>query len=268
VEEKMPDPVAAWVATQFPEARFVQQGGQRQVYEVSTPERSALKIWPVSNLTQHERHVREVSALGRLRHEGLPRVVAHLSQVEIDGQLYAMYQEQWLEAPSLLSTPIPLEGKEFFALSVTSLETLLHLHEGDITHRDISLGNVLWDGSRAFIVDLGLAKHRGLDSLTATNEPLPRTKITASPEQLQGVGSDLLPSTDVYSLGMVLFIAATGQHPYVKEGEVLDDVQYVQRQMYRDLQSELPSHASFVTSMLEPVALFRPPTRTVLEGLT
>jgi hypothetical protein len=97
----MQNALETWVQNHFSGAKFVAQGGQRRVYRVATPEDSALKIWPVTDPIQHERHVREISGLGRMNHEGLPRVVAHLSQIDIHGQLFAMYQEQWLDAPSV-----------------------------------------------------------------------------------------------------------------------------------------------------------------------
>jgi serine/threonine protein kinase len=234
--------VDEWVSDNFPGAEFIHEGGQRRVYHVSQPEPSALKIWPVSQSSQHERHVREVSALGRLRHEGLPRVVAHLSQVEICGRLYATYQEEWLEAPSLMKqlAELPLEPESFKILARTAIETLVHLHDEHIVHRDISLGNVLWDGERAYIIDLGLAKHLDLDSITRTGEGVGMTRLTASPEQLQGVTSDLRPSIDVYSLGIVLVVAATGSHPFLENDEELPIPQYVSRQTARDFRVDIP----------------------------
>jgi len=62
---------------------------------------AALKIWVTSDLAQHERHVREVSALERIDHPHLPRIVAPVAQIEIQDQLLAFYLEQWLDAPSL-----------------------------------------------------------------------------------------------------------------------------------------------------------------------
>lgn len=180
-----------------------------------------------------------------------------------------MYQEEWLDAPPLmrLIDSLPLDVDSFGRLARTSLETLGHLHAADITHRDISLGNILWDGRRSFVVDLGLAKHRQMDSLTRPDEQLPMTRWTASPEQLQGVGSDLQPATDVYSLGLVMFIASSGRHPFVADDEEPTSHQYLQRQMHRDFQSPVPDHAKFIEKMLEPVALFRPDVRSLLEEL-
>ncbi len=47
-------------------------------------ESAALKIWVTADPLQHDRHVREVSALSRLDHPALPRVVAPIAQIEID----------------------------------------------------------------------------------------------------------------------------------------------------------------------------------------
>jgi serine/threonine-protein kinase len=266
-EEELPNTLEAWVESHFPGAQFIAQGGQRSVYRVLTPEDSALKIWAVTDSVQHERHVREVSGLGRMSHEGLPRVVAHLSQIEIQGQLYAMYQEQWLDAPSVAKQRhnFPLPEADLGAFMDSGLETLVHLHAEKIVHRDISFGNVLWDGTRVYLVDLGLAKHLDLDSITSTGEAVGMTLASASPEQLQGVGTDLRPSTDVYSFGVIAFVVATGRHPFIDDGESLTVQQLLTRQTSKDFRVSLPASAGVIGDFLAPVAMFRPSADDLLQ---
>lgn len=263
----MSDDLDDWVYERHPDAVRLPRSGQRRVYHLADS-KSALKVWAVVDPTQHERHVREVSKLGAMSDAGLPRIVAHLSQVEIGRQLYAMYQEEWLEAPSIHAQlgELPLDELAFELFLETALETLAQLHSAAVVHRDVSLGNVLWDGRRAYVVDLGLAKYLDHNTLTSTGQPAGHTPLTASPEQLQGF-ADLQESTDVYSLGIVAFHVATGRHPFIRDGEQISPGQLIARQMDLDFQRKLPSHAAPLREMLEPVAIFRPQAKEALKGL-
>lgn len=260
-----------WVSANYPGGYFAAGGGQRLVYRVPRGEsESALKVWQVAGAVQHERHVREVSALARITHVGLPRVVHHLSQVELEGFLLAFYEEEWLDARSLgqrlESNELPLDTSESRTFLQSALDVLAALHREHIVHRDISPGNVLWDGSQAFLIDLGIAKHLNLTELTATGAALPLTRATASPEQLEGVASGLRETTDVFSLGVVAFIAVVGQHPFMDEGERLDVAQLVRRQHNGDVRGRAPGDlGSLLHEMLEPVSFYRPSAAALLQ---
>jgi serine/threonine protein kinase len=169
------------VARTYPDGQYFDRGGQRLIYRLPN-EVAALKIWPTVPPEQHQRHVREVSALASLDHPSLPRIVAMLSQVDIAGQQYTFYLEQWLDAPSLTSrlADLPLARAHFNAIAQSTTDAVSALHGANIVHRDISLGNVLTRQERWFVIDLGLAKHLDMDSLTATGVRVGHTEITAA----------------------------------------------------------------------------------------
>jgi serine/threonine protein kinase len=97
---------------------------------------------------------------------------------------------------------------------------LAAVHKQKLVHRDIKPSNImvsLEEGGvvSAKIIDLGLAK--------AINEPGSQTAIStlggfagtpefASPEQFAGVGVDI--RSDLYSLGVTLWVMVTGQTPF------------------------------------------------------
>jgi len=97
---------------------------------------------------------------------------------------------------------------------------LAAVHEQNLVHRDIKPTNIMVmlkeeGGVTAKIIDLGLAK--------AVNEPGSQTGISmpggfvgtpefASPEQFGGVGVDI--RSDLYSLGVTLWVMVTGQTPF------------------------------------------------------
>jgi serine/threonine-protein kinase len=84
-------------------------------------------------------------------------------------------------------------------------------HGYDIIHRDIKPHNIMVqpDGN-AKVMDFGIAR-AGNSNMTQTGSVL-GTAYYVSPEQAQG--RPLTPATDIYSLGVVLYEAATGKVPF------------------------------------------------------
>jgi len=88
-----------------------------------------------------------------------------------------------------------------------------YAHQKLVLHRDIKPGNILVDeAGRVRLLDFGISKIVGADTVTTANTTrLPMTPLYASPEMLAGDGATT--SSDVYSLGVLLFRLLTGLHP-------------------------------------------------------
>ncbi|MBR2835095.1 MAG: Stk1 family PASTA domain-containing Ser/Thr kinase [Coriobacteriales bacterium] len=98
---------------------------------------------------------------------------------------------------------------------VCSALAVAHAH--DIIHRDIKPQNIMIQpNGNAKVMDFGIAR-AGNSHLTQTNSVL-GTAHYVSPEQAQG--KDLGPTSDLYSLGVVMYEAATGQLPFDGEDAV------------------------------------------------
>ena len=90
-------------------------------------------------------------------------------------------------------------------------QALAVAHNLDIVHRDIKPQNIMVqpDGN-VKVMDFGIA--RAKNSVMAKTSAVLGTAHYISPEQAQG--KELSPASDIYSLGIVLYEAATGQLPF------------------------------------------------------
>ncbi|MCH9651369.1 MAG: tetratricopeptide repeat protein [Deltaproteobacteria bacterium] len=97
-----------------------------------------------------------------------------------------------------------------------------HAHRNLTIHRDLKPSNILVaEGGRPILLDFGIAKllqpPTTLDQALRTQEGVQMlTPAFASPEQV--LGKPLSTSTDVYSLGVVLYDLLCGRPPYELEG--------------------------------------------------
>ena len=91
-------------------------------------------------------------------------------------------------------------------------EGLDEAHVLGIVHRDVKPSNILFNQTYdAFLTDFGLAKFTGRKT-GITGALLVGTPEYMSPEQAQRLQVD--GRTDIYSLGVILYLILTGRHPY------------------------------------------------------
>ena len=164
------------------------------------------------------RFLREARAAASVRHPNVASVF-HLSRT---GQNY-FYAMEFVEGETLeklIKRAGRLEVKLALEIATHVAAGLTAVHEQNLVHRDIKPSNIMVrqkEGSAvtAKIIDLGLAKPAAdapADAAISTPGAFAGTPEFASPEQFAGIGVDI--RSDLYSLGVTLWVMVTGQTPF------------------------------------------------------
>lgn len=119
-----------------------------------------------------------------------------------------------------------------------------HAHRLQVIHRDLKPSNVLLDGQgQAFLTDFGIAKITTISQeLTETGNVI-GTPAYMAPEQWRAEPLDA--RTDVYGLGVMLFLMLTTRTPF--EADTAHAI------MYRHLDQPVPSLSEFVPDIPKAV---------------
>lgn len=116
---------------------------------------------------------------------------------------------------------------EAIAVTVQVASALSEAHAQGIIHRDLKPANVMMRGGRVpVLTDFGIARELAANQTKITAENMiVGTPAYMSPEQVSGGEVD--GSSDVYSLGIMLFELLTGQVPYRGESPIAVCMQHL-----------------------------------------
>ncbi len=196
------------------------RGGTADVYRATDQLLSrpvAVKVLRESTEDESDRRrfTQEATTLARLNHPSLVTVLdAGVASGVDDGQPYLVME--LVDGPTLAqccSTDGALDPARVGRIGAQLADALAYAHAQGVVHRDVKLGNVLLtsDG-RAKLADFGIARLIG-DTVrhTKTGHAI-GTPAYLSPEQV--MGDEVTPAADVYSLGLVLLEALTGERAF------------------------------------------------------
>lgn len=163
--------------------------------------------------TGEERFLREGRILALLAHEHIAELID--AGVTTAGQPYLILEYVEGDHIDSYADQHRLGVRARVKLFLGVLQAVAKAHANLIVHRDLKPSNILvGNDAKVKLLDFGIAKlMQGEDGaaagLTIGGQAL--TPEFAAPEQLQG-GSVTI-ATDVYALGVLLYLLLTGQHP-------------------------------------------------------
>lgn len=160
-----------------------------------------------------DRFLRERQILASLSHPGIARLLdaGHSG----DGQPYLVMDYVDGTPIDAYCEKLDLRGK--LALFIRVCEAVSYAHRNLVIHRDLKPSNILVDAAgQPILLDFGIAKI--LDAAADRTQTRDRllTPDYASPEQVRGGAQ--ATTTDVYSLGAVLYKLLTGRPPHASTG--------------------------------------------------
>ena len=165
--------------------------------------------------TGQERFRREGAMLDRLAHPGIARLLE--TGVSPGGQPYLVLEYVDGRRVDDYVAAHALSRDERVRLFLQVLDAVGHAHANLIVHRDLKPSNVLvTDAGAVKLLDFGIAKlldAEGSGARTALTAEGGRalTPDYAAPEQVRG--DAVTTATDVYALGVLLYVLLSGRHP-------------------------------------------------------
>ncbi|MBC8087467.1 MAG: protein kinase, partial [Phycisphaerae bacterium] len=205
------------IAGQYRIDREIGRGGMGVVYlgvdeQLERP--VAIKTLPphlAADARVRDRFLREARTAGALSH---PNIVPIYAAAERDNVVF--FAMRFINGESLaerIARVGTLPAGEVVSLLRQLASALHYAHANGVVHRDIKAENVLLDSEtgRAMLTDFGIARLIETQALTATGTVLGTVQYM-SPEQVSGYELD--GRSDLYSLGILAFLALCGRFPF------------------------------------------------------
>lgn len=251
------------------------RGGMSSVYcarDENLGRDVALKLFApqAPNADELKRQEAEIQLLATLNHPGLVTLFDAGIDTRIPDEPRPFLTMELVEGQDLRArirhSTVPLE--ELAVIGAGIADALAYVHGLGVIHRDIKPGNILLvqirpgEPLRPKLTDFGIARIVDATRLTATGTMV-GTAAYLSPEQ--ALGKPLGPSTDIYSLGLVLLECIKGTVEYPGSA-----VESAVARLHRapEIPEDLPSEwADLIRSMTAIEPLERPAAADIETAL-
>lgn len=197
---------------------YIGAGGMSEVYEgwdTDLNRKVAIKILKTLYLNDpyYKRRFREEARIAADCDH--PHIVKIFDRREEDSIHYIAMQYLPKSLSTLLKIKKVFTGLEAITILRDIAEALVYVHKRGIVHRDIKIGNIMFDEhNNPILTDFGIATRED-STMLAQGTLTTGTPEYMSPEQIKGKNIDF--RSDIYSLGIVLYELITGSTPFSAE---------------------------------------------------
>lgn len=203
------------------------------------------------------RVAREIDIMQRCNSAYLPKF-GPLSLRELvlsTGERILYFLEEYIDGLPLASVCLPMLPEQVVALGRCVGEALRVLADSRYVHRDVKPMNIMQQTSSTYVlIDAGLALDLDGEALSIAGSGPVGTPAYYSPEQITLPSRDLDPRSDLFSLGVVMYECATGEHPFLNDAvprvNVFRNILEFSPPDPRDLVSSLPERLCSVIARL------------------
>lgn len=161
------------------------------------------------------RFQKEARTLSMLKHQFIIGVLDFQSSERGDLFLIMDYVDG-TDLEQFVAKHGPLPFEDVVKFSIQLCEALSHAHAHGVVHRDLKPSNIMIDQqNNVRILDFGIAKlltkDNQFETVTRVGAPI-GSPAYMSPEQVRGAETD--ERTDVFGLGLLIYIMAAGRSPF------------------------------------------------------
>ncbi|VFC60007.1 protein kinase [Clostridioides difficile] len=204
------------------------KSGQKQVFLVNHKVYGKVILKLVQS--GDERVKREIEIVTENSFYNVPKVIC-VGNYDSSEECGIYILEQYIQGMSLreIIKEKSITLSEELVLAETMLKIIVQMEQQKIVHRDIKPENILRNTEGEwYLIDFGIARALDMSSLTFTKVEIgPHTPGYGAPELFQYNKKDIDSRADIFSLGVVLFEAVTGYHPFIKGDEMnLNEIWY------------------------------------------
>jgi len=251
----------------FDIARVIGRGGMGIVFEAfDTHLRRSVAIKVLdpqlqTNELARQRFCREARAAASITHEHVVALhhVARSDENEVPYLVMQLVHGESLESRLAREGRLPV--KDVLRIGMQAAAGLAAAHAQNLVHRDIKPGNILLERStgRVKLTDFGLVRMVEDSKLTQTGY-VTGTPMYMAPEQ--ALGEEAGARADLFSLGTVLYEAASGRAPFAA-GSVLGVLKKITEETPPPIRSVCPEMPEGAALLIDQMLSKEPSDRPV-----
>jgi serine/threonine protein kinase len=209
----------------FPEYTFIEAltpSEQKAAFHVRDAQGEDLCLKIIAPNYNVDRLQREIRALQDINHPNVVALIEYTYSSTPSSQRHFMI-EKFIAGKDLADEMRPGQQWDRRTAAETFVgicDGLVALEEKSIVHRDLKPNNIrLRPDGTPVVIDFGLVRLLELPDLTSTGQGAAiGTPVYFAPEQFVGTKRDIDHRTDLFALGVILFQALIGEHPFYQQG--------------------------------------------------